>query len=68
MKDRALLKVGIIGTVVTALCCATPILVTLLGLVGLSALWVWLDLLLLPALAVFSGITAYALWRTWRGS
>lgn len=63
MTDRNILKVGIIGTAVTALCCFTPILVILLGTVGLSALVGWLDFVLLPALAVFVGITIYALWR-----
>lgn len=63
MKDRSLLKVGIVGTIITALCCFTPLLVILLGLVGLSALLGWLDIVLLPALAAFAGITVYALWR-----
>lgn len=62
MNDR-LLRVGITGTVIAALCCFTPILVVLLGVVGLSALAWWLDFVLLPALAVFAGITVYALWR-----
>ena len=66
MNDRKLLKVGIIGTVVAALCCFTPILVILLGVVGLSALVGWLDVVLLSALALFVGITVYALWRKQR--
>lgn len=64
-NDR-LLKYGLIGTVVAALCCFTPLLVILLGAVGLSAWLGWLDLVLLPALAVFIGITLYALWRRQR--
>ncbi|GGB29280.1 mercuric ion transport protein [Tranquillimonas rosea] len=64
-NDR-LVKCGLIGTVVVALCCFTPILVILLGAVGLSALLGWLDMVLLPALAVFIGITLYALWRRQR--
>ena len=66
MNDRNLLQVGIVGTVVVALCCFTPILVILLGVVGLSALVGWLDYVLLPALAMSLGITAYALWRRQR--
>jgi mercuric ion transport protein len=66
MNDRNLLKVGIIGTVIAALCCFTPILVILLGVVGLSTLVGWLDIVLLPALALFAGITVYALWRKQR--
>ncbi len=63
MSEKSLLKLGIIGTVIAALCCFTPILVVLLGLVGLSALTGYLDYVLLPALAVFVAITIYAVWR-----
>ena len=63
MTNRALLRTGIIGTVIAALCCFTPILVILLGAVGLSAMLGWLDYVLLPTLAVFIGITIYALVR-----
>ena len=62
MKDKLLLT-GIVGTVIAALCCFTPILVVLLGAVGLSAAIGWLDFVLLPALAVFAGLTLYALAR-----
>lgn len=63
MKNRTLLQVGIIGTVVAALCCFTPVLIILFGVVGLSALTGYLDYALLPALAFFVGLTGYALWR-----
>jgi len=63
MRDDALLKTGIAGTVVAALCCFTPLLVVLLGVVGLSAVLGWIDYVLLPALAFFLGLTAYAVWR-----
>ncbi len=64
MKNpTTLLRVGVVGTVLVALCCFTPILVILLGSVGLAALTGYLDLVLLPALAGFIGLTAYALWR-----
>ncbi|EAR51550.1 hypothetical protein OG2516_01486 [Oceanicola granulosus HTCC2516] len=65
-KNDRLLKYGLIGTVIAALCCFTPILVILLGAVGLSAVLGWLDFVLLPALALFLGITLYALWRRQR--
>lgn len=68
MADRGLLKIGIIGTVIAALCCFTPVLVVLLGVVGLSALTGYLDYVLLPALAFFVALTAYALWRRGRAS
>lgn len=63
MTHRGLLRTGIIGTVVTAICCFTPVLVVLLGAVGLSAMLGWLDYVLFPALAVFIGITIYAIVR-----
>jgi mercuric ion transport protein len=63
MDDRALLKTGLVGTFVAALCCFTPLLVVLLGAVGLAAVVGWLDLVLLPALIVFASITGYALWK-----
>lgn len=63
MTDNALLKVGITGTVIAAICCFTPVLVLLLGVVGLSSLVGMLDIVLLPALAIFLVITGYAVWK-----
>lgn len=62
MNNQTLLRTGIVGTVLAALCCATPVLVILLAAVGLSAWAGWLDYVLMPALGVFAGITIYA-WR-----
>ena len=63
MNDKTLLGIGIGGTVFAALCCFTPILVVLLGAVGLSAALGWLDYVLFPALAFFVGLTIYAVYR-----
>lgn len=63
MNDQKLLRFGIVGAAVAALCCFTPVLVVLLGAVGLSAAVGWLDYVLLPAMAGFAALTAYALWR-----
>ncbi|AML53753.1 hypothetical protein RC74_18895 [Falsihalocynthiibacter arcticus] len=54
---------GIVGTLIAALCCFTPILVVLFGVVGLSAVVGYLDYVLLPALAIFVLITIYAILR-----
>jgi len=59
--ERTLLGIGIVGTVVTALCCFTPVLVVALGVVGLSAVLGWIDYVLFPALAFF-----IAVWRRQR--
>jgi len=64
--DRKLIATGIVGTVIAALCCFTPVLVVLLGAVGLSAWLGWLDYVLLPALAFFVALTVYAVWRRQR--
>jgi mercuric ion transport protein len=63
MSDKSLLRTGIIGTVIAALCCFTPVLIILFGFVGLSTVIGYLDFVLLPALVFFIGLTAYALWR-----
>jgi hypothetical protein len=62
-NPKTLMRVGVIGTVLAALCCATPVLVLLLGAVGLSALTGYLDYVLIPALVIFVGITIYALQK-----
>ncbi|MFC0159131.1 MULTISPECIES: mercury resistance system transport protein MerF [Mameliella] len=59
MKDKLLLT-GVIGIVIAALCCFTPVLVVLLGVVGLSALTGVLDYVLIPALGFFVLLTIYA--------
>jgi mercuric ion transport protein len=60
---RSLFGFGIIGTAVAALCCFTPILVILLGTVGLSAATGYLDYVLFPALGFFILLTIFAVWR-----
>ena len=63
MTNNPLLGTGITGAVVAMLCCATPLLVILLGAVGLSVVTGYLGYVLLPAIATFLGIVIYALWR-----
>ena len=63
MNDRKILGIGITGTIIAAVCCFTPVFVILLGAIGLSAWLGWLDYVLLPALALFIGITIYAVVR-----
>ncbi len=68
MNDKKLLTTGIIGTVIAALCCFTPVLVILFGAVGLSAIVGYLDYVLLPALGFFVLLTIYAVWRKQRSA
>ncbi|MEX2648182.1 MAG: mercury resistance system transport protein MerF [Alphaproteobacteria bacterium] len=68
MKDVTILKTGVAGSVIAAICCFTPALVIGLGAVGLSAWLGWLDYILYPALVIFLGIAGYGLWRRQRAA
>ena len=63
MKDNPLLAFSTGGTVILAICSFTPALVVLLTIVGLAGIIGMLDVVLLPALVFFIGLTVYALWR-----
>lgn len=60
MKHKKTFIAGLIGTFWVLLCCATPILVFLLGAIGLGTITGYLDYVLIPVLAVFLGLTFYA--------
>lgn len=67
---RWLFPVGVVGSLVAALCCVgvlTPLLVTGLVAFGLGALTRSLDLIVLPALAIFL-VLAFIGWRSRRGA
>ncbi len=63
MNDKTLLRTGIAGSAIVALCCVTPILVVAVSAIGLAAIVGWLDFVLFPLLAFVLGLTAYALIR-----
>ena len=63
MNERRLMRVGVVGTVVAAICCFTPVLVVLLVAIGLAGVVGLLDYVLFPSLALFLGILVYALWK-----
>jgi mercuric ion transport protein len=63
VTDRALLGTGMIGAVIVALCCFTPVLVVLAGVVGAATIVGYFDYVLLPALVFFVGLTIYAVQR-----
>lgn len=62
MNDKTLLRRGLIGSVIAAICCFTPLLVVMFAGVGLSALVGWLDYALFPLLFASLGVVAHALW------
>jgi len=63
VNRKRLVAFGLVGATLTALCCFTPILVGLLGFVGLGAVTGYLDYVLLPTLAVFGGLALYGALR-----
>ena len=62
MQEGKLFKTGLWGTIVTAICCFTPLLPWVLGLVGLALLIPYLDYVLFPLLFLFLGI-AFLGWH-----
>ncbi|WP_421379698.1 mercury resistance system transport protein MerF [Bacillus salacetis] len=60
MKYQKTFIAGLVGTFLILLCCATPILVILLGAIGVGTITGYLDYILFPVLAVFLGLTIYA--------
>lgn len=56
-------KFGLIGTVLVALCCFTPVLVWLLVALGLGGLVTYLDPVLLPLLGAFVALTIFGFMR-----
>ena len=62
-RTTRLLRTGLIGSMIVAVCCFTPILVVLLGAIGVGAATGYLDFVLLPALAGFLGLTVYGVYR-----
>ena len=64
MTGRGLFGIGVVGSLLAAVCCATPLLAIVLGALGLSAWLGWSDYILMPARRVFLAITVYGLMRS----
>lgn len=60
-KSETYIKTGGVGTVVAAICCFTPVLVILMGVIGLEAIMGYLDYVLIPALLICLGLLIYGL-------
>lgn len=56
---------GLVGTLLVAACCFTPLLVGLLAAVGLSAFTPYLDYVLWPALIILLILTVVS-YRKWK--
>ncbi len=56
MQDRALITTGVVGSVIAAICCATPLPTVVFGVFGLTAWLAKADYVLMPALIIFLGL------------
>jgi mercuric ion transport protein len=63
MRDRTLITTGIVGAVVAAVCCATPLLAIAFGAVGLTAWMAKADYVLIPALILCGALVVFGLYR-----
>ena len=63
MKRNSLFRVGLIGTVIVALCCFTPVLVVALTAAGLASLVPKIDSFLIPMLGACAAFTFWAFTR-----
>jgi mercuric ion transport protein len=61
--NKKLVKLGVGGAIITAICCFTPVLVWILGAIGLVAIIAYLDYVLFPLLAVFFAMIVIGLVR-----
>ena len=62
MQEGKLFKTGLWGTIVTAVCCFTPVLPWVFGLIGLAILIPYLDYVLFPLLFLFLALAFWG-WR-----
>lgn len=71
MKDDERYRKGYLaalgGVILVAVCCFTPVLVLLVGAVGLSAFTPYLDYVLFPALGIFL-LLFFLSYRKWKKS
>jgi mercuric ion transport protein len=63
MRDRALVTTGVVGGVLAAICCATPLLAVVFGAVGLTAWLTKADYVLIPSLIICLGLIGVGLYR-----
>jgi mercuric ion transport protein len=62
-RGRALITTGVVGALVAAVCCATPLLAVLFSAVGLTAWLAKAEYVVIPALILCLGLIALGLYR-----
>ena len=62
-QKNTILRTGIIGSIITAICCFTPTLVVIFTAIGLAAIVGYLDYVLFPLLAIFLGMMFWGIYK-----
>ena len=62
-QNTKLIGTGVAGAVLSLLCCVTPVLVILLGALGLTAFVAKLDYVLVPVFVASIALVIFALMR-----
>ena len=63
MRDSTLITTGAVGAVLAAICCATPLLVVVLGAIGLTGWLAKADYIVIPTLILCLGLIVFGLYR-----
>ena len=63
MSDRTLITTGLVGGLIAAICCATPLLAVVFGAVGLTAWLANADYVLIPALIICLALIGFGFYR-----
>ena len=63
MRDRTLITTGAIGAVLGAICCMTPLLVVVFGVIGVTDWLAKADYVLIPTLILCLALVAFGLYR-----
>ena len=66
MKNRTTLRFGIFGTAAALLVCFSPVVITLLGILGLSSWFGWIDSVFHLVFLASMGLIIFGLYRMWQ--
>ena len=64
MRDRTLVTTGVVGGLIAAVCCVTPLLAILFGAIGFTAWLAKADYILIPALIICLALVGFGLYRS----
>lgn len=64
MHDRTLVTTGVIGGLIAAICCATPLLAIMFGALGFTAWLATADYILMSALIVCVALIGFGLYHS----